>query len=421
MNKTYPDGQQVYLAFRNVFAGQAAELRRPHKIQIRIAASSHEPQIKELIQKHTSTKVYEVVEDLLKHGIFASTLNAQRRFPGLLPTSSAQVKKGKMPEAGPANEEPEVMKNVTEERQQNVLADEDGKQLQSSSHKGKQKLVPHDTNAQEQLGSASFLYPVRFPFPAQHRLLSKAQAILEEACYAFFQERFPKILERNKWDCAELVELPKWKDAFLNLPSEFGAHEFQYKGYSLSKFFDSFAWLRNTAVHRERVDTKQTQNFLFGAECFAHILKREPQEQALQHLRRKCDFVLEEWNLQKKQLEQQAKAAQTEYARREKENVRDLSLEIERVKEEDKINEKVAEEMLTQAVQEAEKAGMGAADTETKAAVGHMEAAEAEVRPASEARSRSANASDNGSVTDVRPGTQKGERCDHQESFARSH
>jgi hypothetical protein len=89
MAKNPPDERLVYLAFKNVFKGANAQVRRPKKIRDLVQEYEDQSSIRDLIQEHTFDKVCHVAKGLLEQQIFESTLKAKIRFPEVFEVSPA--------------------------------------------------------------------------------------------------------------------------------------------------------------------------------------------------------------------------------------------------------------------------------------------------------------------------------------------
>ena len=58
------------------------------------------------------------------------------------------------------------------------------------------------------------LSPCYLPYKAQHMILNNVQRLLEELSFDFATKWTPWLLEDEKWDCAEAVELTTWTKIF---------------------------------------------------------------------------------------------------------------------------------------------------------------------------------------------------------------
>jgi hypothetical protein len=107
----------------------------------------------------------------------------------------------------------------------------------------------------EQPANAQGIY-VYLPLPAQIKVLSKVQKILENTCFDFAQTFLPHILQQNGWDCPEAGELNVWMHQFakqcdLRILHRFAQH------YEVEEpihvLMESAKQIRHAAVHRNRL------------------------------------------------------------------------------------------------------------------------------------------------------------------------
>ena len=137
------------------------------------------------------------------------------------------------------------------------------------------------------------------PFPIQHRLLVKLQAILEEACFTFACHKLPDVLEKNGWKCAEQVQLNQWTEVFLAHQHIFATDKV-YIGTSLSELFISMTELRHTVVRRVQTRATKIQLFICEAEKFLGLFQNEKYALVIAQLQRKMNPIIKE--LQKKKI-----------------------------------------------------------------------------------------------------------------------
>lgn len=89
------------------------------------------------------------------------------------------------------------------------------------------------------------------------------QRILEEGCYEFATRWIPEALYRQGWDCAEAVELSKWK-AFL--PTSIPGNAIRpLSNYSLDAALGDAVRIRNAGVHRHLCDTEEIRKMTLQA------------------------------------------------------------------------------------------------------------------------------------------------------------
>jgi hypothetical protein len=150
---------------------------------------------------------------------------------------------------------------------------------------------------------APSLYPVYLPFAVQHRLLVRVQHTLERACYDFGQKKLGGVLQREKWDCAEAVELNRWPRIFLVHQNEFSMDELKNLGKAFPNLLDSITKLRHAAVHRIRLSANSAVQFIVDAESLARLLQDDVSIDAISRLRRETQITIEDLKRNKDLLE----------------------------------------------------------------------------------------------------------------------
>lgn len=226
--KNQRDERSVYLALNIVFRGADAQVRRPKKIRELILKRQYNVHVRDLIQAHNIDNVCNAPRTLLEQQIFESTLKAKVRFPGVFEVSLAQSAERSASEIEAARSETEAARSETDALQ-NVA--ENSSRLASAAEKVAVREscedvqnVGNDTSTLSAARECSAdsrgkkkhsytpsripsLYPVYLPYQTQHKLLSTVQVTLESACYDFAKRRLPKVVRRERWECAESVEL----------------------------------------------------------------------------------------------------------------------------------------------------------------------------------------------------------------------
>jgi hypothetical protein len=137
-------------------------------------------------------------------------------------------------------------------------------------------------------------YPVYLPFNIQHQLLVKVQSILESTCYAFALKKLAGVLQRERWDCAEAVELNRWPSVFRTHQNEINLGESESPVKSLPDLLSSMVQLRHTAVHRMRLTANRVLQFIADAEALADLLQEENFSAHLSTIRRQTQGTIEE-------------------------------------------------------------------------------------------------------------------------------
>lgn len=121
MSQNPPDERLVYLAFKNIFSGQDAHLRRQRRIHQLIRQNQNNDDVQPLIQEHNIANVEKTAEALLREGIFASTLRAKIKFPEVFDVSSVQSAERAASEVEVAQSETDTIKQAAEGHLYNFL------------------------------------------------------------------------------------------------------------------------------------------------------------------------------------------------------------------------------------------------------------------------------------------------------------
>ncbi|KAJ6439200.1 protein kinase domain-containing protein [Purpureocillium lavendulum] len=300
-----PDERVVYLALKNVFKGQNAEVRQSKAIRKLIKQHRSQEDVADLIREHNVEVVCNAARMLLCDEIFQSTLKAKIRFPELFDLSPTQSAEREVSEAEAARHEADAIEHAVQGRSENsrttVLQKEQQDGLTQEQPRApaaaKQlctKLKDPDATAQHSANATPVppLFPVYLPFKNQHHLLVHLQQVLEAACYDFGRREMPEILQRRGWDCAEAVELNRWTEEFGKMHIHIPANERIKK--PLDQLFRSVANIRHTAVHRIRVSAKGTEQFLVDAEALAILLGDVKHVEKMSKMRRETQAAMEE-------------------------------------------------------------------------------------------------------------------------------
>ncbi|CCU76517.1 hypothetical protein BGHDH14_bgh03424 [Blumeria hordei DH14] len=112
----------------------------------------------------------------------------------------------------------------------------------------KQQYPPAKKSVKSVSKFSSKAVDISLPYQVQHYILNLMERILEEACYDYSLIWIPKKLNEMGWDCAEAVELAKWK---ITLPSEVPPHAYSpHSRFDLETGLNNAVKVRNAAVHR---------------------------------------------------------------------------------------------------------------------------------------------------------------------------
>lgn len=89
-SKNAPDEKVIYLALKNVFKGQNAEVRHPKAIRKVIDNRRGRGDVAGLLKSHNIDTICDTARVLLTEKIFESTLKAEARFPEVFRKSPTQ-------------------------------------------------------------------------------------------------------------------------------------------------------------------------------------------------------------------------------------------------------------------------------------------------------------------------------------------
>jgi len=303
-----PDKRLVYLALKEIFKGEDARIRRVRKITELIQKHQNENGIRSLVKKHNTDDICNVAKTLLKEQIFESISKARLSFPEMFKASSNQSIEQAISKAGSAKTETDAIECVAKRHQSVTTVNDYGCDVNGAPKGSEITLEGVNTLSGS---SVSPLYPIYLPFDVQHRVLIGVQHVLERACYAFGQKKLGSVLLREKWDCAEAVELNHWPKIFLTYQNELFANELEDLGKSFSELLDSIIELRHTAVHRIRVSADKTEQFIIDSESLAKLLQEDVSVQTISRWRHEIQHAIEGLKRNKVLLESRLTAIKT--------------------------------------------------------------------------------------------------------------
>ncbi|KAI0976311.1 hypothetical protein F4678DRAFT_416629 [Xylaria arbuscula] len=286
-----PDERVVYLALKNVFKGPDAEMRRLAAVRKLITKRKEDSGVADLVNAHNIDTICNMARTLLTEGIFESTLKAKIRFPEVFDVSPAQSAEREASEAEAAINDANAIKGAIEGHSEDVggstsRADVTETESVETCHNAEPTVLRH-TN------TAPSLFPVYLPIRTQHRILTKVQSILEDACFEFGQRKIPEVLKMNLWDFSEAAELNLWVKELLKRQSEL-FHKAVDTGKPLDKLLSSVADIRHTAVHRICISARGLEQFLLNAESFVVLLGDTTHLKPLTNIRRNIQQTIEE-------------------------------------------------------------------------------------------------------------------------------
>lgn len=116
------DGRRVFLAYRTVFTGPHAQIRKSRKV--REVIEQHRGSFQSLISDFGFDKVADIVKTLLDQRIFESELRAKIAFPDLFQTSPARDVQRNESENDAAQSAAEALEELTSASEPGGLADD---------------------------------------------------------------------------------------------------------------------------------------------------------------------------------------------------------------------------------------------------------------------------------------------------------
>ncbi|KAI0538482.1 hypothetical protein GGR58DRAFT_526058 [Xylaria digitata] len=290
-NNNLPDERVVYLALKNVFKGENAKVRQLKAVRKLVSKSQNDTDVSDIIKAHNIDIVCNTARALLAEEIFESTLKAKIRFPEVFDVSPAQSAEREASEAEAAISEANAIKGAVQryaDEVQDPISRADVAETESveTYHEPKPPAVK-STHA------VPSLFPIYLPLRTQHRILTKVQSILEDACFDFGQRVMPEVLKKNQWACSEAAELNLWAVEFLQYQGKLFDKTVDV-GMPLAKLFRSIADIRHTAVHRIYISAKGLEHFLLNAESLVTLLGDATRLKSLADLRRTVQQAIEE-------------------------------------------------------------------------------------------------------------------------------
>ncbi|KAI0805229.1 hypothetical protein GGR55DRAFT_285014 [Xylaria sp. FL0064] len=289
-DKNPPDERVVYLALKNVFKGLDAEVRRLAAVRKLITRQQTDTDVSHLIKAHNIDIVCNIARTLLADGIFESTLKAKIRFPEVFDVSPAQSAEREASEAEAAINDANAIKGAVKDYSGDL------QEPISRADVAETESVETCHNAEPSIKGTSTvpsLFPVYLPLRTQHRILTKVQSILEDACFEYGQRIIPEVLKKHQWDCSEAAELNLWARELLKRQNEL-FDKVDDTGKPIAKLLNSVANIRHTAVHRICISARGLEQLLLNAESFADLLGDTTRLKLLTEVRRNIQLTIEE-------------------------------------------------------------------------------------------------------------------------------
>jgi hypothetical protein len=143
------------------------------------------------------------------------------------------------------------------------------------------------------------LYPVYIQYRCQHLITTTLQNLLEESCFEFAQQHFPRVLAIKGWDCPEAVELTEW----TKLISQHSPQPAKGTNKPIDELFSLLHELRHSAVHRLRKTASGIERLAENAQLFLEALDDLVRVEKVSVLRRELKGAIEELKRNKDLLE----------------------------------------------------------------------------------------------------------------------
>jgi hypothetical protein len=122
--KNPSDERLVYLALKNVFKGEGAQLHYSKKVREQFEKHLNEEETRTLITEHNIDNICNTAKRLLEKKIFSSTSKANIPFPEVFEVSPAQSAERSVSEEEAARSEVAAFEVAAERRQQTWTSNE---------------------------------------------------------------------------------------------------------------------------------------------------------------------------------------------------------------------------------------------------------------------------------------------------------
>ena len=119
-----PDERVVYLALKNLFKGQNADIRQQKAVRKVVNSSLDHEDVAGLVREHNLDVVCNSARTLLSENVFASTLKAKMRFPELFDLSPSHGAEKEASEIEAARHEADAIRQVLQDYPDNLDASE---------------------------------------------------------------------------------------------------------------------------------------------------------------------------------------------------------------------------------------------------------------------------------------------------------
>ncbi|KAJ3499420.1 hypothetical protein NLG97_g354 [Lecanicillium saksenae] len=278
-----PDERVVYLALKNIFKGQNAQVRKNKTVAKLIKQYKTQESVANLLREYNFDVVCGLASNLLSAEIFDSTLKAKVRFPELFDSSSTQSAEKEASEAEAARYEAEAIRHALQLGSQVFQP----VSRQQGGDEGSRREVDVVAEIDEETKQAPRSCPPVVQVPSIFPVYLPIATHLST-----YGRKLPDVMRNRGWDCPEAVELNLWAGEFSKrLPS---FDKSPNVGVPLRELFQSIANIRHTAVHRVGVHAKRIENFLSDGERLMVLLEHAEHREKISKLRRDAGTALGE-------------------------------------------------------------------------------------------------------------------------------
>ncbi|KAF8853500.1 hypothetical protein BDZ45DRAFT_76595 [Acephala macrosclerotiorum] len=363
------DREMVYLAYRDIFKGGLAKMRKRGKVRNVVEKHKDHLHHKQLADLMDSEETCRILEKLLAAHLFESDSAAKATFPTLfcpggLGNETALVIKcvedgfdgergrrdGKNPDAPPfpdilRSPETPMLNSTSRESAPTVrkhrIDRKSGRikkptrvttNLRHVLQVGGKEAGPKEAICGDREKGKNVLErerdcdiiptnPTYLPSRLQHLVLTQTQRLLEECCYNFAEKWFPSMLEAKGWDASEAVELTKWWKTLSKCDIPAAATALNH-GQSLAVLFKRTESIRHCAVHRcPEIPVKKVEEMVRDAWSLCRALQDDLRAAQLLHWHKELENLVAHLQL--------AASSQREAAEAELRNIHNEKVETE--------------------------------------------------------------------------------------------
>ncbi|EZG05410.1 hypothetical protein H106_05127 [Trichophyton rubrum CBS 735.88] len=264
--------QRVFQAYRPLFAGESALIRKKKAIIKRI--ESLKCPDADLITDLGQDKIVNILQSLLTDDAFAAEPIANEPPSAVLlrQQTTRTGANAKIPDLSKSTE-PSCDNRELDKIDRSGVIDNSAvdKDLENSSSKYEVASQVFSDDASTNLSHA--------PFQIQHLVLTKIQTLLEQACFDFASKWAPELISTEMWDCPEAIELSKWTLVLNKIIHKIPINAFNAEEYpNIRAILHSGYEIRNIAVHRKRVSLQKLEDITQAAVLFLRAIRDNNRE-----------------------------------------------------------------------------------------------------------------------------------------------